>query len=160
MRIFGNLFEGKGEKTFDTKDTEEEHRGTAVQCAEITESGLSGNYYTSLASGGTGVTKYTPDTRIPNVFSLPAGPFQLTPGVPYTSYAESPVHRVARAVGAATDFDRVARPQLIQLKKASGARDVRRRLFLWKSRRLSGRRRRFAKGPCSRGPFCRRKERG
>ena len=67
---------------------------SAVQCAEITEANnLPQSYYASLASGGTGVTKYTPDARIPNVATLPAGPFQLTPGVPYTSYAASPVHR-------------------------------------------------------------------
>jgi phospholipase C len=33
------------------------------------------------------------DTCIPNVSALPPGPFQLTPGVPYAAYANSPVHR-------------------------------------------------------------------
>ncbi len=66
---------------------------TPVQCAMVSEDGLPESYYASLAGGGTGVKKYTPDTRIPNVFSLPAGPFQLSPGVPYTSYSASPVHR-------------------------------------------------------------------
>src|SRR5580698_2271692 len=59
---------------------------SAVTCAELTEDGLpysidpaSGQtYYKDLASGGTSLTKYTPDTRIANVEKLPAGPFQLT----------------------------------------------------------------------------------
>ena len=52
-------------------------------------------YYPDLASGGTGLTKYTPDTRITSVNSLPAGPFQLTNGntLLYNDYAASPVHR-------------------------------------------------------------------
>ena len=52
------------------------------------------SYYYALASGGTGLT-YTPDTRITNVNSLPAGPFQLTNGSSflYNDYAASPVHR-------------------------------------------------------------------
>src|SRR6202034_2414949 len=52
-------------------------------------------YYQYLVSGGTGQTKYTPDQRITNVNSLPAGPFQLTNGgqFTYNSYAASPVHR-------------------------------------------------------------------
>jgi phospholipase C len=51
--------------------------------------------YDLLLTGGTGLTNtYTgPDTRIPNVLNLPPGPFQLTPGVPYDAYANSPVHR-------------------------------------------------------------------
>ena len=56
---------------------------------------LSPNYYQYLLTGGTGLTDaYTgPDTRIPNVLNLPGGAFQLTPGVPYDAYANSPVHR-------------------------------------------------------------------
>ncbi|MGA9389601.1 MAG: alkaline phosphatase family protein [Candidatus Sulfotelmatobacter sp.] len=67
----------------------------AVQCAEVTESGLLPGTYSALASGGTNETKYTPDTRITNVTNLPAGPFQLTNGstFPYNAYAASPVHR-------------------------------------------------------------------
>jgi phospholipase C len=65
----------------------------AVQCAEISENGLPASYYPSLASGGTGVTSKTPDTRIANVTDLPAGPFQLSPGAPSNTYAASPVHR-------------------------------------------------------------------
>jgi phospholipase C len=46
-----------------------------------------------LTIGATGLPKNKPDTRIPNVDSLPPGPFQLTPGIPYSAYAGSPVHR-------------------------------------------------------------------
>jgi phospholipase C len=64
-------------------------------------SGLDGaneTYYQSLVSGGAGTAGLagkTPDTRITNVSSLPAGPFQLTNGGSflYTDYAASPVHR-------------------------------------------------------------------
>jgi len=69
---------------------------TAVQCAQISESGLSTlAYYQSLASGGTGQKKHTPDMRISNVNALQAGPFQITNGNTflYTDYAASPVHR-------------------------------------------------------------------
>jgi phospholipase C len=68
---------------------------TPLQCAEITETGLPAGHYYALTSGGTGLSKYTPDTRITNVETLPAGPFQLTNGSTFTddSYAASPVHR-------------------------------------------------------------------
>ncbi len=69
---------------------------TPVECAQISESGLSDlAYYQSLASGGTGQKSHTPDQRITNVNSLPAGPFQITNGSTfvYTDYAASPVHR-------------------------------------------------------------------
>jgi phospholipase C len=64
-------------------------------------SGLDGGsetYYQSLVSGGAGTVGLvgkTPDTRISNVSTLPAGPFQLTNGSSflYTDYAASPVHR-------------------------------------------------------------------
>jgi phospholipase C len=68
---------------------------TAVECAEVSESGLPNSYYAALASGGTGLPGHTPDTRITNVESLRAGPFQLTNGstFDYNAYAASPVHR-------------------------------------------------------------------
>lgn len=62
--------------------------------AKAVETGLPNDqYYTYLTTGGTGLKSGTPDTRIPNVNSLPAGPFQITPGIPYDAYAASPVHR-------------------------------------------------------------------
>jgi phospholipase C len=66
-----------------------------IQCAEVSEVGLPAGHYYGLASGGSGLPKYTPDTRITNVTSLPAGPFQLTNGTTFTydAYAASPVHR-------------------------------------------------------------------
>ena len=59
--------------------------------------GLPDDYYLALTTGATGLKRGTPDTRITYagqpVTSLPPGPFQLTPGVPYDAYANSPVHR-------------------------------------------------------------------
>jgi phospholipase C len=77
---------------------------TAAQCiglAEEVETGLpDASYYASLASGGTGLTSGTPDTRIQwdshSVLdnNLLPGPFQLTSAtLAYTAYAASPVHR-------------------------------------------------------------------
>jgi phospholipase C len=75
-----------------------------AQCtglAEEIETGLpDASYYASLASGGTGVTSGTPDTRIQWASgsvqdnNLLPGPFQLTGAtLAYTAYAASPVHR-------------------------------------------------------------------
>ena len=62
--------------------------------AKAIENGLPDNtYYKYLTTGGTGLKSGTPDTRILNVDNLPAGPFQITPGIPYDAYAASPVHR-------------------------------------------------------------------
>src|SRR5580704_14348599 len=63
--------------------------------AETAENGLDPAYYQDLLSGGTGLTSKTPDTRITDVTTLPAGPFQLTNGKNFTydAYAASPVHR-------------------------------------------------------------------
>jgi len=82
---------------------------SALTLAQQTESGLPDaadanglTYYQSLVSGGTGQYAYTPDARIVNFDSLPAGPFQLTNGTrkpttgysfTYTDYSASPVHR-------------------------------------------------------------------
>jgi phospholipase C len=67
----------------------------SLTLAEQSESGLEPSYYPFLLSGGTGQTSKTPDQRISNVNTLPAGPFQLTNGSTFTydSYAASPVHR-------------------------------------------------------------------
>ena len=69
--------------------------GNNLALAKASENGLPDDYYTDLVTGGTGLTKYTPDTRIKNVNALPAGPFQLTNGstFKYNDYAASPVHR-------------------------------------------------------------------
>ncbi len=69
--------------------------GNSLTLAQETEAGLPSNYYPDLISGGTLLTPKTPDTRITDVNSLPAGPFQLTNGntFSYNDYAASPVHR-------------------------------------------------------------------
>ncbi len=69
--------------------------GVIKNAYQIEPGFLAPNYYQYLMTGGTGLTDaYTgPDTRIPNVLHLPGGVFQLTPGVPYDAYANSPVHR-------------------------------------------------------------------
>ena len=66
-----------------------------LECAQVSEVGLPPNYYGDLASGGTLETSHTPDQRITDVETLPAGPFQLTNGKTfvYNDYAASPVHR-------------------------------------------------------------------
>jgi phospholipase C len=66
---------------------------SSVQEAAAVENGLPDDYLQFLTTGGTGLKSGAVDTRIPNATSLPPGPFQLTPGVPYDSYAASPVHR-------------------------------------------------------------------
>lgn len=50
-----------------------------------------------LTTGASGLPARSIDTRIPNVNSLPNGPFQITPGIPYDAYASSPVHRFYQA---------------------------------------------------------------
>jgi phospholipase C len=64
-----------------------------VSEAQKDENGLAGGYYKYLTTGGTGLPKYSPDTRIPDVFDLQPGPFQLSNGMPYDAYTASPVHR-------------------------------------------------------------------
>src|SRR5215472_12973422 len=66
----------------------------SLDLAQQSESGLPSDYYQFLLTGGTGQTSQTPDQRISNVNTLPAGPFQLTgDAMPYDTYAASPVHR-------------------------------------------------------------------
>jgi phospholipase C len=64
-----------------------------VETAEAIENGLPADYYQFLITGGTGLEPGTPDTRLANPSALPAGPFQMTPGIPYDAYSASPVHR-------------------------------------------------------------------
>jgi phospholipase C len=63
--------------------------------AQQSENGLPADYYAYLVTGGTGQTSATPDARIKNVNTIPAGPFQLTNGdtFTYNAYSASPVHR-------------------------------------------------------------------
>ncbi len=61
--------------------------------AAAAEYGLPASYMPLLLTGDTGLAPRTLDTRIADVTTLPPGPFQLTPGVPYDAYAASPVHR-------------------------------------------------------------------
>jgi phospholipase C len=61
--------------------------------AAAVENGLPDDYIHFLTTGGTGLKSGAVDTRIPNATSLPPGPFQLTPGIPYDAYSASPVHR-------------------------------------------------------------------
>jgi phospholipase C len=66
----------------------------SLALAKTSETGLADGYYVDLLTGGTGQTKHTPDQRITNVNTLPAGPFQLTSSTfSYDDYAASPVHR-------------------------------------------------------------------
>src|SRR5271155_714671 len=75
--------------------TAESQCTASLALAQESENGLPSEYYPSLLVGGSGLPGKTPDTRITNVNSLPAGPFQLTNGsnLIYTDYAASPVHR-------------------------------------------------------------------
>ncbi len=65
--------------------------------AHEVENGLAEGYYQYLITGGTGLSTYSPDTRVTYLNktwdTLPPGPYQITPGIPYDSYASSPVHR-------------------------------------------------------------------
>jgi len=65
-----------------------------IEQAKAAENGLPDDYYVYLTTGGTGLQRGTPDTRIPNVYDLPPGPFQMTSDtLSYDDYANSPVHR-------------------------------------------------------------------
>jgi phospholipase C len=73
---------------------------STIAAAMTFENGLPASYYKYLTTGGLPSSlcgSGKPDTRIKydgkTVNHLPAGPYQLTPGVPYDAYAESPVHR-------------------------------------------------------------------
>ncbi len=61
--------------------------------AEQAEPGLLASDYWRLTTGASGLPQGVVDTRIPNVYTLKNGPYQLTPGVGYDDYAGSPVHR-------------------------------------------------------------------
>ena len=67
-----------------------------------------------LGTGGTGLAvNEGPDTRIPNVSSLPPGPFQLTgPNLPFDAYAGDTVHQyfqMVQQVDCAIDSEHVSK---------------------------------------------------
>jgi len=68
---------------------------SVIEARETEPGQLAPGYYYDLTLGGTGLAAYeVADTRIPDVFSLPEGAFQLTsPTLTYSDYANSPVHR-------------------------------------------------------------------
>jgi phospholipase C len=70
---------------------------STVAAAMAAENGLAPSYYQYLTTGGTGQASKIPDARISydgqGANTLPPGPYQLTPGIPYDAYAASPVHR-------------------------------------------------------------------
>jgi phospholipase C len=68
-----------------------------VRVAENFDYGLLPRDLRLLTTGATGLDPGTVDTRIANVNALPSGVFQLTPGLPYDAYANSPVHRFYQA---------------------------------------------------------------
>src|SRR5579862_5583466 len=64
-----------------------------LKVAKLAEPDLFHTYNKFLITGATGLAYGTVDTRINNVNNLGQGVFQLTPGVKYDDYANSPVHR-------------------------------------------------------------------
>ena len=73
-----------------------------IEDATTYENGLLPSDYILLTTGAVPPSIIgKPDARIMyagnNVNSLPPGPYQLTPGVGYDDYAESPVHRSSTA---------------------------------------------------------------
>ncbi len=66
---------------------------TTVSIAAQYDYGLPTRDLVRLTTGASGLPIQVVDTRIANAYALPDGPFQLTPGVPYDAYANSPVHR-------------------------------------------------------------------
>ncbi len=68
--------------------------GMSASALAAYEDGLPNDSLQYMTTGGTGLSKGTPDTRIPGVNALPPGPFQLTSAtLPYDAYTASPVHR-------------------------------------------------------------------
>src|ERR1700722_17814639 len=64
-----------------------------LRIAKLAEPDLFHTYNKFLLTGATGLAHGVVDTRITNVNNLGQGVFQLTPGVKYDDYANSPVHR-------------------------------------------------------------------
>ena len=72
-------------------------RSATIAEAQDADGGVLPRDLRLLTTGATGLVRASVDTRIANVNTLPSGPFQLTPGVPYDAYASSPVHRFYQA---------------------------------------------------------------
>ncbi|HTT82784.1 MAG TPA: alkaline phosphatase family protein [Rhizomicrobium sp.] len=64
-----------------------------VKVAAEYDYGLLRKDLVAATQGASGLPYQTIDTRIDNVYDLPSGPFQLSPGVGSEDYANSPVHR-------------------------------------------------------------------
>jgi phospholipase C len=65
----------------------------SVDYAAQVDYGLFPSDLVKLTTGASHLPYHVIDRRIANVTNLPPGPFQLTPGVSYDAYANSPVHR-------------------------------------------------------------------
>jgi phospholipase C len=68
-----------------------------VEFAATIDYGLLPRDLRLLTTGASGLPQGAIDARIEDATTLPNGPFQLTPGVPYDAYADSPVHRFYQA---------------------------------------------------------------
>lgn len=95
-----------------------------VAAAKKIENGLTPDYYKYLTTGGVPMSILgKPDTRITydgkGVNDLPPGPYQITPGIAYDDYAESPVHRFYQMW------------QQLDCSTNSGSADCRNDLFAW-----------------------------
>ena len=92
------LASGGYEQTINGKTVEGQAPFLTIKEAKKIENGLPPDYYKYLTTGAIDPAILgKPDTRIKydgkDVGNLPPGPYQLTPGVGYDDYAESPVHR-------------------------------------------------------------------
>ena len=65
----------------------------SMKIAAEADQGLMPGDLPLIMKGATGLKHGAIDTRLANVSSLPNGPYQLTPSVPYDAYVASPVHR-------------------------------------------------------------------
>src|SRR5262249_21732546 len=61
--------------------------------AAALDGGLFGEDLRLLLTGATGLPHRAVDTTVPDATSLPNGPYQLTPAIPYDAFTADPVHR-------------------------------------------------------------------
>jgi phospholipase C len=66
---------------------------SSLSLAAELDAGISAADRHLLLIGASGLPQNAIDTRLANATSLPNGPHQLTPGIPYNAYAANPVHR-------------------------------------------------------------------